>query len=44
MPDEARLPLRARRPWFLVWVPAFLLFYLLFNGAGHMRAAYLVSE
>lgn len=26
---------RARAPWFLIWVPLFLLLYLIVNGAGH---------
>ena len=37
-----RIPLRARLPWFAVWVPAFLLLYLLVNGAGHMLPLYAV--
>gem|GEM_PF-2300620 len=37
-----RIPLRARAPWFAIWVPVVLLLYTLVNGAGHMWVAYEV--
>ncbi len=36
----AAVPWRARMPWFQIWLPALLLFYVVFNGARHMEAAY----
>lgn len=35
-----KIPLKARLPWFAVWVPLALLLYLLVNGAGHAALYY----
>ncbi len=40
MTAEEKVPLRARLPWFAVWVPVALLLYTLVNGAGHVLVAY----
>ncbi len=32
-----KIPLKARLPWFQIWVPIILLLYLLINGAGHVE-------
>ncbi len=41
-PEAQRIPLKARAPWFAVWVPVALLLYTLVNGAGHVLVAYEV--
>jgi hypothetical protein len=42
MAAEGKIPLKARLPWFLIWVPLALLLYILVNGAGHMASTYKI--
>ena len=37
---DERIPRRTRSPWFAIWVPAFLLLYVVVNGGGYMGALY----